>query len=54
MTTDKITTIASTITIVSGSLAASNVYPQFFGLIAAIAHAINGFYTNKPNKISRS
>jgi hypothetical protein len=45
MNTDKITTIASSIAAVSGGLAASNIFPHVFGLIAAIALAVNGFYT---------
>ncbi len=47
MNNDTITTISSTITVISGGLAAANIFPQFFGVIAAISHAITGFYTNK-------
>jgi len=45
--TDNVTTYASLATVVFATLAGTGVQPQIFGLLAAIAHAINGFYTNK-------
>lgn len=44
---DLITTIASLSTVVFGTLAASGYMPEVFGLLAAISHAVNGYYTNK-------
>ena len=44
---DNVTTYSSLATIIFSTLAGSGVQPQIFGLLAAISHAITGFYTNK-------
>jgi hypothetical protein len=44
---DNLTTYTGLATVVFGTLAGSGVQPQFFGLMAAIAHAVTSFYTNK-------
>lgn len=45
--TDNVTTYSSLATIIFGTLAGTGVQPQVFGLLAAMAHAVTGFYTNK-------
>lgn len=45
--TDSITTISSISTATFAALAGAGVQPQIFGLLAAISHAVNGYYTNK-------
>ena len=45
--TDSVTTYTGLATVVFATLAGSGVQPQIFGLLAAISHAITGFYTNK-------
>lgn len=44
---DNITTYSSLATIIFSTLAGSGIQPQIFGLLAAISHAVTGFYTNK-------
>ncbi|MBD2189766.1 hypothetical protein [Pseudanabaena mucicola] len=44
---DKLTTYTSLATVVFATLAGSGVQPQVFGLLAAVSHAVTGFYTNK-------
>lgn len=44
---DATTTYATLATIVFAGLASTGIKPEIFGLLAAISHSINGFYTNK-------
>ena len=45
--TDSITTYTSITTATFAALAGAGVQPHLFGLLAAISHAVNGYYTNK-------
>jgi len=44
---DLTTTIASLSTVVFAILAGTGYNPEIFGLLAAISHTVNGYYTNK-------